>query len=344
MTDITVTDERLYKLTDQLVTQAGFSGDINLCPIKGGANNRVYKVGCDAVNLLLKVYFQHSSDTRDRLGAEFIFCRYAWEKGIRIVPQPLACDTENGLALYEWVDGRSLGLGEVLAGHVRQALDFFIDLNYDRHDAAGLPVASEACFSFSEHLQIVERRIERLMSMEAESDIDREAHTFISGVLRKMWQKTRDSVLEQTVRLGYDVDAPVDRSDRCVSPSDFGFHNAIVTADGRLCFVDFEYAGWDDPAKLVCDFFCQPAVPVPFDFYEEFSEGVARITEHAGYHLKRFETLLPVYQIKWTCIMLNEFLLAGNVRRQFARGKQGDNRKRRQLEKAAAFLKRSLRI
>ena len=25
-------------------------------------------------------------------------------------------------------------------------------------------------------------------------------------------------------------------------------------------FIDFEYAGWDDPSKLICDFFCQPAV------------------------------------------------------------------------------------
>jgi tyrosyl-tRNA synthetase len=28
-------------------------------------------------------------------------------------------------------------------------------------------------------------------------------------------------------------------------------------------FLDFEYAGWDGPAKLVCDFFCQPALPAP---------------------------------------------------------------------------------
>jgi len=44
----------------------------------------------------------------------------------------------------------------------------------------------------------------------------------------------------------------------CLSPSDFGFHNALVDPSGALSFLDFEYAGRDDPAKPVSDFFCQP--------------------------------------------------------------------------------------
>ena len=35
----------------------------------------------------------------------------------------------------------------------------------------------------------------------------------------------------------------------------------LAGRDGRLWFIDFEYAGWDDPAKTVCDFFCQPGLP-----------------------------------------------------------------------------------
>ena len=38
------------------------------------------------------------------------------------------------------------------------------------------------------------------------------------------------------------------------SPSDFGFHN-ILCEDGRLNFVDFEYAGIDDLAKSARRFF-----------------------------------------------------------------------------------------
>src|SRR5258708_29751946 len=41
----------------------------------------------------------------------------------------------------------------------------------------------------------------------------------------------------------------------------FGFHNALLRPSQELCFLDFEYAGHDDPAKMVGDFFSQPAIP-----------------------------------------------------------------------------------
>ena len=44
---------------------------------------------------------------------------------------------------------------------------------------------------------------------------------------------------------------------RCLSPSDFGFHNALLRGRPGVpgardwVFLDFEYFGWDDPAKTV---------------------------------------------------------------------------------------------
>ena len=61
--------------------------------------------------------------------------------------------------------------------------------------------------------------------------------------------------------------------DCCLSPSDFGFHNALVDDDGQVTFLDFEYAGRDDPAKLVSDFFCQPEIPVPLDYHATFIDA-----------------------------------------------------------------------
>ena len=47
--------------------------------------------------------------------------------------------------------------------------------------------------------------------------------------------------------------------------------NALLAAsDKKLRFLDFEYAGWDDPAKLIGDFFCQPAIPAPHSEFERF--------------------------------------------------------------------------
>jgi hypothetical protein len=128
---------------------------------------------------------------------------------------------------------------------------------------------------------------------------------------------------------------------RCLSPSDFGFHNALLTADG-LKFFDFEYAGWDDPAKLCCDFFCQPQLPVALTHWELFVNGLA-VALGAKDLPARARLLVPAYQIKWCCIMLNEFLRGEQSRREFALGGgAAEERKRIQLDKAQAALRRQI--
>jgi hypothetical protein len=110
---------------------------------------------------------------------------------------------------------------------------------------------------------------------------------------------------------------PADR--RIVSPSDFGFHNALVEAGGGVRFFDFEYAGWDDPAKTLCDFFCQIAVPVPADWSSEFAAAVEELPEAGGVR-QRATWLMPVYRLKWCCIVLNPLVAEGRRRRAFSRG------------------------
>ena len=131
--------------------------------------------------------------------------------------------------------------------------------------------------------------------------------------------------------------------DRCISPSDFGFHNVLLKNDGALCFIDFEYAGWDDPAKLIGDFFCQPAVPVPPVYFDEFAAMVVSYSVRPEALRERAYLLLPAFQIKWCCIMLNEFLPAAAQRRQFADPTSSlDQRQRKQLDKTEQFFQSRL--
>ena len=48
----------------------------------------------------------------------------------------------------------------------------------------------------------------------------------------------------------------------------------IAIINGSFVFIDFEYYGWDDPAKMIADFYLQPAVPVPYEYRETFFELV----------------------------------------------------------------------
>jgi Phosphotransferase enzyme family len=300
-----------------LVASTGLGdGELELEQLPGGANNRTYAVRGAARPLVLKHYY---ADDRDRLGAEWSFLEYAWGCGIDAVAEPIAVDREASLGLQAMLPGVRLAPGEVEARHVDQAIAFIADLQRER-ERADLPIGAEACFEATEHLTLVGRRVEALSTI-----TDPAAASFAAEELTPAWQR-----IEAEARLALArIEAP---ATRVVSPSDFGFHNALVD-DGRVRFHDFEYAGWDDGAKLLCDFFCQPEVPVPASFLEAFAAVLPATAAERG------RALLDAYRVKWCCIMLNDFLGSGSSRRRYALGSaEPQARRMRQLQKARAAL------
>ncbi len=324
-----------------LAEQAGVGPVQAVAPLIGGANNRVFRLETAAGEFLLKSYFRHPDDSRDRLGAEFAFAHFAWNQEVRCIPQPLACDAAAGLGLFEFVFGRSMK--GTVAGEpaVDQAIDFFRALNRAREqpEAVNLLRASESCLSLDDHFNTVNCRVERLHMLPVGAEVDRAAASFVESKLVPTWRQVLAAARAAAAALGLAIDGPLTASDCCLSPSDFGFHNAILANDGRLRFIDFEYAGWDDPSKLICDFFCQPAVPAPAHSFERFAHAIAAEFPNSAIHLARTALLLPVYRVKWVCIMLNEFLPVGGSRRAFSGTlTERETRKTSQLAKARAAL------
>jgi len=324
-----------------LLVALGWRGEYRMEPLPGGANNRVFRIDVDGLSALLKSYFCHPEDARDRLGAEFAFSQFAWNNGLRCLPRPLASDPINHLGLYEFVPGRRLLAAEITEAIIEEAIWFYRQLNTIRFLPAArhLPLASEACFSIAAHLKLIEARIDRLSRLDETSGIDEEAARFAREELLPAWRSVRDRACEKHESTGATLEEKMAEEHWRLSPSDFGFHNAIAGADGRLRFIDFEYAGWDDPAKIVCDFFCQPELPVPSIYFSQFARGVlADLPESMS---SRVEVLLPVYQIKWCCILLNHFLPVDSRRRSFAAAQIDlEDFKRRQLAKARAALQK----
>ena len=334
-TDIDALAERARPV----LLSAGVPAPFRLETITGGGNNRVCRVDSAAGPVVLKAYFRHPDDPRDRLRADFGFSAFAWECGARALPRPLACDPKAGMAVYEFVAGRKLAPGEVTAAHVAEATSFFRAVNEHRRaaGAADLPEASEACFSITSHLACVDRRVARLGGIDASSPLGREAAELVGRRIAPAWQRVRDSVRAEA---GAAADEPLGTGDRCLSPSDFGFHNAVLAADDRLRFLDFEYAGHDDPAKTACDFFCQPAVPVPREHLPSFVASLTGLWESPSAFRRRVDLLLPVYELKWCCIMLNEFLPADGRRTFAGAGADREVRRAAQLVKVVAALDR----
>jgi hypothetical protein len=338
MPDATTQPDRL-KPARRLLARIGCT-DCTLTRLAGGANNQVYRVDCGTTKLVLKLYSTHPDDRRDRVGAEYPFSQFAWQHGIRCIPQPIACDKTNRIAVYSHVAGRKLTRTEITAARVREAARFFARLNRLRHreGASDLPDASEACFSVEAHLRLVAGRVERLKQIEPADKVDEQATRFVK---RELNPAARCLLTAARQRAGKS-EALIAEDDRYISPSDFGFHNALRRPEGRVAFLDFEYAGWDDPAKTVCDFFCQPRYPAPIESLKAFLDELRGLFPRHDQLVERVHLLLPVYRIKWCCIMLNEFLPAGRHRRLLAQNTADEAAARQcQLLQAREALRRA---
>jgi hypothetical protein len=323
---------------EPLLRQQGVRAGWLLQPLPGGANNRVYRLRSEGADHVLKVYFQNPNDPRDRFRAERAFYDHLWRIGVRRTPEPCGWEEQNRFGLLSFVAGRKLRPEEVNEDAVNQALDFIQEVNQARASVPAdcIPVAAEACFSIAEHVALVDRRVARLQQIGAHTELDARAAAFVQDELNPAWGKVRPAAMAGD---GNHPESTLPRSHRCLSPSDFGFHNALLATDGWLRFFDFEYAGWDDPAKLVCDFFCQPQIPVSAVHWEGFVGRLDAAWKLGGELAIRARRLLPVYRIKWCCIVLNEFLGTDQARREFALGAGATaEKKRMQLERARALL------
>jgi hypothetical protein len=334
---INETDATLNALVQRLTVKAGRAVPRRLTRLPGGRNNQVYRLDTDEGEpLVMKRYFHDSRDSRDRLGAEWNFITHAWSHGVRSVPEPLACDPAEQAALYSFVPGRKLTAAELRPAHVDAAIDFVLAVN--EHPRPQLTPASEACFSLSEHIATVERRVSRLATLDLAAPHAGDARRLVTEKLLPAWNAVKARLAAGAEAAGLAADQVLATEDCCLSPSDFGFHNALLSNEGRLTFLDFEYAGRDDPAKLICDFFCQPDVPVPLSFHAHFIERLAQGLKLDSAGVARSHLLLDAYRIKWTCIILNDFLPLGAARRAYADAGHRAQRCAEQLAKAAAKL------
>lgn len=126
-----------------------------------------------------------------------------------------------------------------------------------------------------------------------------------------------------------------------LSPSDFGSHNALREESGRIIFIDFEYFGWDDPTKLVSDFYWHPGMNLAPGLGERWIKSALEIFQKDPTFSRRLNSYLPLFGIRWCLILLNEFLRQGAANRLHADPqKAGDlaNIRFEQLNKSRILL------
>ncbi len=322
---------------------ARLGGPVRLQRLGGGRNSRVYILSRGREDFCLKVYHRHPADPRDRLGVEHAALEFLAGQGETATPRPVARWDDLGAALHEFLAGHPARPDRDAMEQVVAFVGRLRDLA-GRPAAAGLPTASEACFSLAQLEGSLAGRLARFDPAAVPGEPGRRLARFLDG----QWRLFRDEALARAASLlaaaGLDPAAPIPAAWRTLSPSDFGFHNAVVRPDGRLGFVDFEYFGWDDPVKLVCDFLLHPAMDLPAPLARRFLDGTMELFAGSGPFPTRLKALYPLWGLKWCLILLNEFVSADLERRGFAldgrAAAERDALLAGQLAKAAAMLER----
>jgi hypothetical protein len=283
----------------------------------GAGNNRVKKFqGFDKKFYILKEYSQEDPRSKERSAVEFNHLNALWGLGFRNIPKPFFYDVR--FSVYSYIEGQTIK--EVGRNEMDQLVSFIAELDQARPLLSKKTIknASDARFCLKDYVDAIDRRLNEIMS-------GCECHSWglkISRFLTEDFMPLKKWVIDRFIEFidleGLDSSRRLEVHEQIFSPSDFGFHNIKRDKDGRLIFFDFEYSGWDDPAKLVADFFHHAAQDINWGVKWGVLDRMANHFSEDSLFLKRWHSIIDLVGLEWVLIILNIAKLSEMKRKRFS--------------------------
>lgn len=308
---------------------------LRISKVGGGRNSRISRVETADGVFALKQYPSLEDDPRNRLGVETNALEWMALHGLDMVPHLVAVDAANNCVLLSWVEGAQVS--DVGLADIDQAIEFLGALERLRRtvDFPTAQLASEACLSGAQIEHQIRMRFARLLAVEDEPGL----HAFLNGEFQNAFESQLLLARKTLSSAGLSFEAELGPEKRSLVPADFGFHNALRDESGRLTFLDFEYFGWDDPAKLTSDVLLHPGTPVADELRSRFRIAAENLYGNDPDFGTRLRALRPLFGLRWVLILLNEFHPERWRRRVLAGATDGwAEAKQRQLRAARAML------
>jgi hypothetical protein len=262
----------------------------------GGGNSEVFKVTCTDAIYAMKLYPEmQNGDWRNRQKNEELACGFLSRQKIK-APKIFASDFRFNACVFDWVDGEQISV--VTDEDLKVALKFLSELNAKKSEAFDLiGDASEACFSPHLLINQVDDRIQKLLAQN-----NHHLNSFLVDEVFGAYEIAKKSMLIGMPKV--DLDRQLAEEFKALSPSDFGFHNAIRTKNNDVMFLDFEYFGFDDPAKLICDFLWHPGMNLSEKMRRDWVLGALKIYDADNKLSERVNSLWALYGVRWILIIL----------------------------------------
>lgn len=272
----------------------------------GGRNSRVFLAESPGHPSVVVKEYTPDFARRGTFERETSALKRMERHGIENVPRLLASDPVHGIVVLSRLAGVPTGT-PTEEDAFAPFLDFLRELQEIPLDAS----TGWARDASTHPLALIDQIQERCARFPLE---DKGLRDFLEARLlpafREFSRESRRILEEEGIGIG-----PIPERSRILSPSDFGFHNTLRKSDGSLCFLDFEFFGQDDPAKLLSDMLLHPAMRPSPSQKDRLVSGFTGFREADAEFPVRFHAIYPLCGVKWCCIALNEFVPSDNSRR-----------------------------
>ena len=270
--------------------------------VKGRGNSKIFKIVTKNQKFALKLYPDKNLDYRERQQIEFDALKLLERESFKNIPSTVFKNDQLNISAFTWIEGTEPKI--INHDHINQAIKFIKKLKkISLSNNFKNKKASEACLSYIELTRQISHKADNLLNQNKD---EKTLGKFISEKL--------SPISEEFIQKG-EIIWPAEsrtlnlkKKKRILSPSDFGFHNSLATKNKKLYFIDFDYFGWDDPVKLVADFYWHPGMNLNSSLKKLWLNKATKIFKEDDIFFKeRLHAALPLYGIRWILIILNIF-------------------------------------
>jgi hypothetical protein len=271
-----------------------------------GVNSISYIVKENEDKYFLKIYKKDNFNKFNRINSEIKFISYLSKNNFSNIPKIKSFDYQDKWILLHWLDGEKIK--EIRKEYVEKLLLFLIKIQRKKikSNLIDMPNACESCFSLVKHKELIQTKISttinHIKSLEkVDNNLSRKINEELNNkiyLIDEIYQKNNNKEL-----WNYELNF----NQKCLSPSDVGFHN-ILLSNNSLTFFDFEFAGFDDPCKLIVDLILQPDFSIPSEYIYLMNKLVDVLKSDIPNFKERLEIIFQLYLIKWFCIIFNPLI------------------------------------
>ena len=161
--------------------------------------------------------------------------------------------------------------------------------------------AADACCSWETTIIELKRRINELKNLLIMRPQNKEYIALYENILNNS-KRCISRLNDKKTRAHW---KEIDKQ-KIISPSDMGYNHRV---DKGIKFIDFEYAGYDDLAKLVCDIVIHPEYKLNKKKEDYLINEIAKkgLTADEAW-IRRYEDIKETRGCIWQTIMLRQYI------------------------------------